>query len=257
MFKKIVLVVGLLLIATNLWAAKDVSVTRHNLSSTATALTPVNYYISTNEDEVCIFCHTPHGGTLNTPLWNRAVPTGIGFTHYSSTTLAPTLLGPAAAARVVWPESLLCMSCHDGSLAMSTLSNVSNRTGGVPLIDATPLGKMQTMFENPGSVIGDRHDPVNTWKTLGVANDLSDDHPISFSYSAVLGDPGFASKLKSVLLAKGAGIRFFGATDRVECSSCHDPHANYEAAYGGDASLSPFLVMNNNGSALCLACHIK
>lgn len=257
MFKKIVLVVGLLLITTNLWAAKNVSVTRHNLSSTSAALTPVNYYISTNEDEVCIFCHTPHGGTLNTPLWNRTVPTGIGFTHYTSSTLAPTV--QSDSTRVVNAESLLCMSCHDGAIAMSTLSNVSNRTvGGTPMIDLIPLGKMQTMFMGEvAAVIGDRQDPVEPWKTLGATQDLSDDHPISFSYSAVRGDAGFDLKLKTLALAKGAGIRFFGVTDRVECSSCHDPHANYEADYGGDAALTPFLVTSNNGSALCLGCHIK
>lgn len=38
------------------------------------------------------------------------------------------------------------------------------------------------------------------------------------------------------------------AGDTVECSSCHDPH---------DTTNTPFLVVSNSGSAICLGCHIK
>lgn len=259
MLKKSVLVVALFLAATNLWAAKtmDVSGTRHNLSSTSVNIPGGNYYAASNEDEVCIFCHTPHGGTMDGPLWNRAVPTSTGFTHYASATLSPYMKG--VASREVKPESLLCMGCHDGTISMNSIINNSNRTGAAP----DNSGKMQTMFFGVGSVIGDIANDGG-FGTLGESKNLTDDHPISFSYSSAFNDTANTGKLQPIAGGSGArdkGIRFFGpdtgAGNFVECSSCHDPHVNYEVANGGDAAYTPFLVMSNAGSALCLACHIK
>lgn len=252
MLKKIVLVGAMLLVATNLWAAKvvDVSATRHNFGTTATF--GEGWYKSVaNEDEVCIYCHTPHGGALNTPLWNRSIPTGIGFTHYTSNTLSGYFSDKMA--RVVNPESLLCMSCHDGSVSINSISNNSNRTGGAPDFG----GPVQPMWfvNDPAAVIGEAAPMTATPKT----QDLSDDHPISFSYS---GAQGHADNLGKLQPADGGvndprkgvlGVRLFGPNLNVECSTCHDPHVDG----GADAAYAPFLVMANTGSALCLACHIK
>lgn len=267
MLKKSVLVVAVLLVATNLWAAKtmDVSGTRHNLSSTSVGID--NYYKAglTSEDEVCIFCHTPHGGALTGPLWNRNLPTATGFTHYSSATLSGYMKG-LASNRNVNAESLLCMGCHDGSIAassmMNSIINTSNRT------DAAPDNSMHIVgipwLGITAGAIGDA--PNGTGGLTGETKNLSDDHPISFSYYSAWNHAGNSGKLNR---ADGVaandprtdGIRFFGpdvaGEQRVECSSCHDPHVNYETATGGDVAYTPFLVMPNTGSALCLACHIK
>lgn len=258
MLEKSVLVVALLLIATNLWAAKtmDVSATRHNLSSTSVNIPGGNMYMASNEDEVCIFCHTPHGGTANTPLWNRALPTGA-FTHYTSATLSPNAF-VGGVNRAVSAESLLCMSCHDGAVAMNSIINNSNRTvGGTP----NNTGNIVNQIFTTGGAIGDIMNPSGIG-TQGQSRNLSDDHPISFSYYEAVADPENNGKLNAV--GGGAdpmddGIRFFGnlsTEQRVECSSCHDPHVNYEA-FSGDVAYTPFLVTPNAGSALCLACHIK
>src|SRR3990172_9732297 len=75
------------------------------------------------ENEICVFCHTPHNPTPQTPLWNRANPR----THYriyeSSTT----------EARVNQPSGLskMCLSCHDGSMA---LGNVLSRPVTHPIV---------------------------------------------------------------------------------------------------------------------------
>lgn len=247
MLKKIVLVVALLLIATNLWAAKtwDVSATTHNMGTTATAATDGSY-VATNEDEVCIFCHTPHGGTLNYPLWNRTMPDQSGanfFTHYTSATLSGALKG-LPTTRPVNAESLLCMSCHDGVVGVGTLANYSNGTVGLP---SNEIANIVFMMVAVGSSIGDSMQG-------GLPNrDLRDDHPISFSYDLAKGDGVKGDMLFATDIAKGKGVRFFGANNNVECSSCHDPHVdgNIDPAY------SPFLVTPNTGSALCLACHNK
>lgn len=257
MIKKTWLVVAMLLVTTSVWAAKtwDVSAGRHNLGSTANDLGNNGPYLASNEDEVCIFCHTPHGGTLNTPLWNRALPVATGFTHYTSATLSGYMTGPGMATREVKPESILCMSCHDGSAAMNSIINNSNRTDAAPNNSSTD--GIMGFGPYPGPQIGGIMDPPGDWSTVYIdsPNNLSDDHPISFSYSAAFTSKG--SGLQTLVYAKGKGLRFFGVDNNVECSSCHDPHVNYETTYGGDVEFSPFLVTSNTGSALCLGCHIK
>lgn len=255
MLKKIVLVGTMLLVATNLWADKvvDVSATRHNFGTTSSFGDGI--YRATDEDEVCIYCHTPHGGALNTPMWNRTIPSGAGFTHFSSATLSGYFTDKMT--RVVNPESLLCMSCHDGSISINSITNSSNRTGADPDFG----GPVQPMWfvDSPGAVIGEAAPYTVTPKV----NDLSDDHPISFSYS---GAQGYGSNSLKLHPADGSlandprheggtnlGVRLFGPNLNVECSTCHDPHVNGDA----DSAYSPFLVMPSTGSALCLACHIK
>lgn len=256
MIKKIVLAVGLLFVATNLWAAwvpgpSNISNTIHNMGSQS----PFSFYRATNEDEVCIFCHTPHGGTLNTPLWNRALPNqsvGNEFTHYTSASLSSYLTGAGMATRQVNAESLLCMSCHDGTVAMNSIINASNRTGAVP--DGGTIGKLQTYYdwgiEGIGAVIGDAPNAAGFGQ--GRSRDLRDDHPISFSYDSAKASTN-GSKLNPLQTAKDVGVRFFGVNNNVECSSCHDPHVNGNA----NTAYLPFLITPNTASALCLACHIK
>lgn len=252
MLKKSVLVVALLLATTNVWAVKtwDVSATKHNLGSTAPPL--ASGYASSNEDEVCVYCHTPHGGTLDAPLWNRDLSYlagGTGFTHYTSTTLSGYMSGAGMDTRTVNTESLLCLACHDGAVAMGTVINVNNRTVGIP--DNVAMFDPSFGF-SPSPVVGG----------AGGKN-LSDDHPISFSYydaSLPINNDKLRVETGSTPATdpSAKGIRFFGAGavaggQRVECSSCHDPHVNGNV----DAQYLPFLVMSNTGSALCLACHIK
>jgi cytochrome c553 len=248
MLKKTMLIVIMLLFTTNLWAAKTMNVSAgvHNLGSGG-----IFQGKAGNEDEVCIFCHTPHGGSLAAPLWNRNLPTATGFSHYTSATLSPYMKG-LSTTRNINTESLLCMSCHDGVIGMNSILNNSNRTGAPP-------DNGQSMFD-PSFGLG--VSPV-----IGEAGQsLTNDHPISFSYydaSRVANNPklhpadgGADDPRKDGI----NGVRFFGlgATvggQRVECSSCHDPHVDYSAT--GDPLYAPFLVMPNTGSALCLACHIK
>jgi hypothetical protein len=237
--------------------------TIHNLSSTNTTF---SQYASDNVDEVCVFCHTPHGGLLTGPLWNHSLPSAASFTHYNSATLSSYLKG-LSVSRNINDESLLCMACHDGSVAVDHLINDPNSLNGAPITIFFGNTDVEIVdVFGVASRIG--ASPSNT----SGKGDLSDDHPISFSYSDVLDDPVYAvggskdGQLRpvgdtetptSALGWNGEGVRFFGADNRVECSSCHDPHVNYEAFAGGNEDYRPFLIRPNSGSGLCLACHNK
>lgn len=220
---------------------------------------------ATHEEEVCIFCHTPHGGVANGPLWNRTLPGAGTFTHYNSATLGDTGALPAGdMARPVSDESLLCLSCHDGSVATNRVINASNTLGGQPAnIDQSPVVTtggpdvdIEWMFGLPASRIG-----TMNFLDGGLDTDtgkLQDDHPISFSYTDAEGDAN-EQELYAIGVPSGRGIRFFGANSRVECSSCHDPHVKYDTALDGaaDPAYAPFLITTNQGSYLCLSCHNK
>jgi len=82
--------------------------TKHNLSVTGTG----NIKAS-SEQEICIFCHTPHNSRPQTPLWNRA-SSGSVYTPYNSSTIFSSPGQPTGA-------SMLCLSCHDGTIALGSV----------------------------------------------------------------------------------------------------------------------------------------
>ena len=73
----------------------DVANSKHNLS--ATGLGPVT---TADDNQVCVFCHTPHGATISpgAPLWNRQLSTQTYTTYTSSSLDAVTIAGQLAAA---------------------------------------------------------------------------------------------------------------------------------------------------------------
>lgn len=257
----LVAAVALILPCSSVFAKGPANVanTIHNLSTSA----PIDPFAmvalyGTNEDEICIFCHTPHGGNTAGPRWNRSLPGASTYTQYNSVTLSSYLQG-LSANRPVNNESLICLSCHDGTISVNHLLNPSNDIGQPYTAYVAAMG------------FGDPYDtPIVNVGTQGanLGTDLSDDHPISFSYDSVLADavyqPGGAkdgqlrpvgstSDSSSALGWQGEGVRFFGSNHRVECSSCHDPHVDYNT----NTAYRPFLIRPNTGSALCLACHNK
>jgi len=163
--------------------------------------------------EICNVCHTPHNATAAAgPLWNHATSAVATYTVYDSTqssTLNATVGQPQGISK-------LCLSCHDGTVALENFGAV---TTGATLIGSLGTGNFE------------------------VGTDLSNDHPISFTYDAALvtADGGG-------LNAPSATLPLFGI-DQLECATCHDVHNK-----DGNAKL---LRVANTGSALCLTCHAK
>lgn len=177
-----------------------------------------SHNLASGNEEVCIYCHTPHNGdTTKAPLWSR-LDTAGGYTAYTSPTIDMTISSPQGV-------SLACLSCHDGSLAFNALTNVGN------FADAVNVGTMPAGDRNFGLV-------------------LSNQHPISITYDndgTGFSDTAFAD----ATLGKVGALPLYGVdSDQVECGSCHDPHLD-EAV---DASL---LRIPNISSNLCLTCHVK
>ncbi|HHC73111.1 MAG TPA: hypothetical protein ENK54_09465 [Thiotrichales bacterium] len=181
--------------------------TRHNLSVSGPGTIRAQ-----SETEVCIFCHTPHGAYPQAPLWNR-YDSGSQYIPYSSSSIEFVPGQPNGS-------SLLCLSCHDGTIALGKIRSRTTEivmSGGVTVM---PAGR-----------------------TL-IGTDLGDDHPISFVYSSSLA--GSDGELANPSTLTGP-VRL-DAAGRVQCTSCHDPH---------DDSNGNFLVMSNIRGTLCNTCHQK
>ncbi len=80
---------------------------------------------------------------------------------------------------------------------------------------------------------------------LSLGQDLSNDHPIGILYEP-WADPDL--RPAEAVLAAGLLLERDEAGYRVECVTCHDPHTRGAPSY---------LRMSNEGSRLCLTCHIK
>ena len=169
----------------------------------------------------CGVCHTTHQSIniTSAPLWNHETTVVAGYTLYNSPTFDgnSTITDPGASSR-------LCLSCHDGTVALENFGGVSNGTN----------------FIDPRARIG------------GVAgNDLSTDHPISFDYTDALAtsdgglfpptttNSGLGSTINNDMLFNS----------RMECASCHDVHNRFGVMH--------LLKMSNANSELCLTCHNK
>jgi hypothetical protein len=62
----------------------------------------------------CTFCHAPHSGLGGvTPLWNQSL-SNQSYTPYTSTTYKQQ----GSAQPVLGKSSSLCLSCHDGTVAI-------------------------------------------------------------------------------------------------------------------------------------------
>ena len=205
--------------------------TKHNLSSTAN--TAVNEIYSDNP-EICVFCHTPHAAIKNEniPLWNHELSAYDSYGVYSSPTFdgASTISPISGATPATATVSNLCLSCHDGTVAINALNNPSN---------AHPTTTMLGAGQTGGVINADRNSNL-----LKGGSDLTDDHPVNFTYDAALAtaDGGLVAP------ASLTDVKLYNGT--VQCASCHDPHND-------TASEQPFLRFSMTGSALCLKCHIK
>lgn len=183
--------------------AQSITTTKHNLSSGGPGTVK-----ATSEDEICIFCHTAHNTNPLKPLWNRNDP-GSNYTIYGSTTLKALPGQPSGS-------SILCLSCHDGTIALGEVLSRSTVISFASTINM-PVGNSN------------------------LTTNLQNDHPISFTYDVALATLNGQLKNPSTLPSQ---VKL--ENNQLQCTSCHDPHIN---------TTTKFLVVSNQNSALCITCH--
>lgn len=178
-------------------------------------------------DQICIFCHTPHGSTpAASPLWNRQDPQGGPFPLYGDLgTLQIDNIPAANYTTVGYPNGAtrMCMSCHDGTTAIGTVLNGTSGTNIAP--------SLTSMTAN------------------GTVN-LATSHPVSFVYDGTV-----QTALGASFQLPPAGWR--DSQNRMQCTTCHDPHTDTK---GGTYNLPMWAkysgVENTDYTTTCDACHV-
>ena len=246
----------------------DVRGTVHNLSSDVSPTRAVK----SQESGICIFCHTAHGSpVLAPPLWNKTLSAAIYTTYKSSSLDALTEMGITDLPQP-GDSSKLCLSCHDGTVAVGTVSwfkGLSNQT-----IDLYGVDTGGIMPAGSGATTG---------YTRRLGTDLSNDHPISVGYTSTLAtrdgelqavdsDQKWISPNGLIIGPRGdprsPKLPLFGSVPsaQVQCPTCHDPHIRDDnTAVVGNQK---FLRLNRfqeaqpgagfseaNGDIICLGCH--
>ncbi len=219
MWKKIIVIISMAGFIFGVKLFADIKGSHHDFSNS-----------TWSNGEICRPCHTPqHANTeaSGAPLWNHQVTEAV-YELYSSTSLDAVAGQPAGISK-------LCLSCHDGTVA---IENFGGRTSGTQYVT---FGKIN--------------------------NNLHNGHPISFVYDDALAKAdgnlhapdqtpsGLGNTISKDLLVEG----------RLECSSCHDIHVtrNTEGCAGCHDIHSPGMTRSlslkipNNNSQLCRTCHIK
>lgn len=131
--------------------------------------------------------------------------------------------------------SKLCLSCHDGTIAIENHGGVNTGTSFMPA---------------PGLI----------------STDIANDHPISFIYDAALAsiDQGLKDPTITMSGLGGTIEQDLLKNGYMECTSCHDPHIRRNT--GGCTSchivhpwstVSVSIWKDNTNSELCLTCHNK
>lgn len=269
----------------------SISNTRHNLTQRQQAGGPdgsmMNAYRN-DYQEVCVYCHTPHGAnsTTNLPLWNRTMK-ATSYTTYNelgTSSLTQTVSQPGN-------NSLACLSCHDGQTAMDSIINMpgsgrylkSQETGqSKEFLDAWNTDRGLTASRHhalsqtgclschspSGGIPGET---ATDFTIAAIGTDLRNDHPVGVTFPSQNG-PGTDFKTPEGMQRSarffdvantgrmdGNEIRLYanGENFQVECASCHDPHGVPSGAGRESLFFPTFLRASNEGSALCLTCHTK
>ena len=144
------------------------------------------------ESRICVFCHTPHRSVrAHAYLWNRSDQT-TSYIPYQSSTLYATVGQPTGASK-------MCLSCHDGTIALGSVISEPQEIpfrGGIRFIPASRPTRLGT--------------------------DLSDDHPVSFVYDSSLALQN-GELIDPALLPPE--VRPDG-NQQLQCTACHDPHSD-------------------------------
>jgi predicted CXXCH cytochrome family protein len=238
-------------------AGTGINGTVHDLGTAHNGMNYVANPVDPVGGRICIFCHAPHntiklspanggpGAGVGAgpqapdafdylPLWNHELTGNFAsFTMYQNGPGAPQT-GPKASQAIqqtMTPgsTSLLCLSCHDGSVAVNAYGNSFQLTGSQ---------------SSGGGTIGVQY-------VIGKDNYLGNHHPIGFSYDAA---QTIDTEIRPSTVSMGAaGLvsdHLYGVNGNMECGSCHSVHNTGNTG-------ETLLWRSDVNSRLCLTCHSK
>jgi len=254
MFKKVfyysLLPVVLLLLTTPYTLhpvfAIDIINTKHNLSVSGPG--PIK---ALSETRICVFCHTPHGGYATdelgvaVPLWNHTL-SGASYQLYQS----KTLLSPTSPQIQPDGDSRLCLSCHDGTVAIGSVVNIGGAASTISMQGTGASGEMPSSSTGYIGTNLSGHHPIS----IEVNDNLITDKETqcnegTVSWKVCYPPVGQPVKLRPTHNKYGLGP-YSGLG--VQCTSCHDPHTD------PISGKTMFLRLGDKDHTtdLCTKCHV-
>ena len=221
-----------------------------------------------SDQQICKPCHTPHNAldtNLTGRLWAHTLSQVTYVYHGGNVSGADGSTRPdagtgSAAQSDMDVATRLCLSCHDGTVALDSFMGKEGASDSKFIGDADGQHGAATANLGNGKV----------------ANDLTNDHPVGYKavydenagFNVATQTGHYRYNPKGAVTA--AGLRFAtsqtpvsaGTVDRttgtavsgnlpsVSCVTCHDVH-------NGAGHTDGLLRMANEGSAMCLTCHDK
>lgn len=225
------------LVCGSVWG--DIRTTPHSL---------VRKSVKSDGSDVCVFCHTPNqSGTQpdKPPLWQHSIGTDLIFTIYDD-------IGRLGVGKQsVGSQSIACLSCHDAAQAFSVGKSAADHPFGVPYRGAVKDSLSSAFSRGSTEEQADAEAPMVKAKKLVSTEDFRDvsqgvvENRTAWWVSAA-GTTSKRMRNDLPLYPRQDGLSG-QELPFIECSSCHDPHS----------SNITFLRMPNDGSKLCLTCHMK
>jgi predicted CXXCH cytochrome family protein len=215
--------------------------------------------------EICIVCHTPHNASTTTlaPLWNHDITTAT-YTPYDSWSFRTAFHTPYDCTGTITeceteipadyvtagPASRLCLSCHDGTVAVDSFGGAPSGGGTISIPSEDNLG---TDLSDDHPIGIDWMHQTSPSKCNAIDGGCHDLHPLASDGVTALENPRPA-RLDAQFVSWWYGTpdghkNSPGPGLKVECPSCHEVH--------NTAGNDHLLRMNNFGSALCQRCHQK
>lgn len=212
MKKMLLLTIALVLVMAGVALADSIVGSAHDMRT----------YFSNGTTQVCVYCHTPHQPANRTadPLWNHTLSTAGSYGKYASATMnaVPTAIDSGDGS-----VGSLCMSCHDGTVAVTALWKQP--------ADGSVVGSTQNATGNAVMAAA----KITSSALLGP--DLQNDHPVNFTYDNTLAGLDGGLKIPDSASQVTTGVPLYNGT--MQCSSCHNVH---------DPKYKPFLRLTNDAS---------
>ncbi len=191
--------------------------------------------------ESCVYCHIPPGNndvdssTLGgISGWNRFRGATNTYNLYDSRTIDNKVLTPS-------PISLLCLSCHDGTMAVDM--TVFKPNGWRSSEDAALHLRINGADDLMNCAKCHNGRIAHNIAIKHIGTDLTNDHPISMTYAGLNNkDPDFNRPDGPYGFDNGVKIY----DNKVECATCHNVH-------NPDVTL----LLRVSADRLCETCHIK
>lgn len=271
--KNLILVVSVMLPVAAFAAPPGIRNSSHDLSATSAATLK-----NASNNQICIYCHTPHHAQSTQLLWNHSPSAtaawtwgndldGNALTKTTAGTTLPTTLRSA---------SKRCLACHDGTVALGDVSNAGDGASGI----IAGLANVAGETDASGRLI-------NAGFLVGTGGNAGGNHPVSIPYAGQTAYNGMDSAVPASQVGPAVQGGYFdvvtaactsptgvctsapasdgrdgtainlipavaGGTTNVgvECTSCHEPHNRTGFAFFTRVDVA-------NASGLCRSCHNK